>query len=116
MVEVETLAALDCCGLPPVGFKFSNCYFFEPDGTWVDPAFPRPEAFVAGSWMQHSTGARTSYTASIDAGVVLIQNGTITPANGSGLLQLEALSTVFFGDAVLAEFLSVGSEVDECPL
>lgn len=116
LVEVEVVSALDCCGLPPVGFVFPNCYFFEPDGTWVDPAFPRPEAVVPGNWIQHSNGTKTTYTASVDAGVVLIQDGTITPANGKGVLQLEAFTTVWFGDFPLAEFVSVGSEVDECPL
>jgi hypothetical protein len=116
LVEVEVAFAEDCCGLPPVGFVFANCYFFEPDGTWIDPAFPRPGAHVSGNWMQHSTGAKTSYTASVDAGVVLIQEGTVTPANGGGVLQLEAFTTVWFGDFALAGFVSVGSEVDECPL
>lgn len=116
LVEVEVVSAVDCCGLPPVGFVFSNCYFFEPDGTWVDPAFPRPGDVVAGQWMQHSNGARTAYTASVDAGVVLLQDGTVTPAHGRGVLQLEAFTTVLFGDSVLAEFWSVGMEVDECPL
>jgi hypothetical protein len=116
LVEVEVAFAEDCCGLPPVGFVFANCYFFEPDGTWIDPAFPSPGAHVSGNWMQHSTGAKTSYTASVDAGVVLIQEGTVTPANGGGVLQLEAFTTVWFGDFALAGFVSVGSEVDECPL
>ena len=66
--------------------------------------------------MQYSNGAKTTYTASVDAGVVLIQDGMVTPANGKGVLQLEAFSTVWFGDFPLAEFISVGSEVDECPL
>ena len=116
LVEVEVVSALDCCGLPPVGFVFSNCYFFEPSGTWVDPAFPRPGAAVDGNWLQYSNGAKTTYTATVDAGVVLIQDGTVTPANGNGVLQLEAFTTVYFGDFALAEFVSVGSEVDECPL
>ena len=71
---------------------------------------------MAGNWMQHSNGTKTAYTASVDAGVVLLQNGTVTPAKGKGVLQLEAFTTVWFGDFLLGEFVSVGKEVDECPL
>ena len=120
LVEVEVLSAIDNLGLPPVGFVFSNCYFFGPDGRWLDPAFPSTEAFVVGNWLQYSNGAKTTYTATADAtveaGVVLIQDGTVTPAKGRGVLQLEAFTTVYFLEFVLAEFVSVGSEVDECPL
>jgi hypothetical protein len=77
----------------------------------ADPAAPVP-----GTWMQHSNGTRTTYTASADVGIVLWQEGMITPAHDKGVLQLEAYSSVFFGDFSLADFLSVGSEVDECPL
>ena len=113
-VEVEVVASvLDDL---PVGMVFPNCYFFEADGTWVDPAFPNPETPVPGTWMQHSKGAATTYTASADVGILLWQEGTITPAHGGGVLQLEAFSTVFFGDFALAEGGSVGAEVDECPL
>ena len=116
LVDVEVIAAIDCCDLPPVGFTFQNCYIFEPDGTWLDPAFPRPESPVPGTWEQHSVGAKTTYTAIADVGIVLWQEGTVTPAQGKGVLQIEAFSTVFFGDLALAEFRSVGEEVDECPL
>jgi hypothetical protein len=116
LVEVEVVFAEDGFGIPPVGSFFSNCYFFEPDGTWLDPAFPRPGGAVAGDWMQHSNGTKTAYTASVDAGVLLWQDGTVTPAKGKGVLQLEAFTTVLFGDWVLGKFVSVGSEVDECPL
>ena len=101
------------------GSTFPNCYYFNSDGTWDDPLFPE-----IGTWVQHSTGASTPYTAEAvgDFGIIiqLLQQGTVTPAGGSGVLQLEALSQaiVVGGDldgVVLAEFLSVGSEVDECP-
>jgi hypothetical protein len=116
LVEVEVLFAEDGFGIPPVGSFFSNCYFFNSDGTWLDPAFPRPGEAVAGNWIQHSNGAKTAYTASVDVGVLLWQEGTVTPAKGQGVLQLEAFTTVLFGDFVLGEFASVGQEVDECPL
>ena len=116
LVEVEVIAAEDCCDLPPVGFTFSNCYFFEADGSWIDPAFPDPASPVPGTWVQHSTGAKTTYSAFSDIGILLWQDGTVTPARGKGVLQLEAYSTVYFGDFPLAKFLSIGEEVNECPL
>ena len=116
LVEVEVLAAEDGFGLPPVGFIFANCYFFEVDGSWIDPAFPDPASPVPGTWVQHSTGAKTTYSAFSDVGILLWQDGTVTPARGRGVLQLEAYSTVFYGDFPLAKFRSVGEEVDECPL
>ena len=109
-VNVEVLES----GLPPevlpVGAMFPNCYFFVAGGTWNDPGFP-----VLGTWMQHSNGAKTSYTASADAGegFAIVQEGWVTPANGGGILQLVAISTI---DLFGLEFLSVGYEVDECPL
>jgi hypothetical protein len=67
--------------------------------------------------MQHSNGAKTTYTAFADAdGLVLLQEGSVTPALGNGVLRLEALSTLLVGELKLAEFVSVGSEFDECPL
>ena len=116
LVEVEVLAAEDGFGLPPVGFTFANCYFFEADGSWIDQAFSDPASPVPGTWVQHSTGAKTTYSAFSDVGILLWQDGTVTPAQGSGVLQLEAYSTVFFGDFPLAKFRSVGEEVNECPL
>ena len=103
-----------------------NCYTFYADGTWDDPLFP-----VLGSWNQDSVGAKTSYTADalaedFDIGIVvdllLEQVGQVTPARGNGNLQLTAFSQAIFvdfmgeGDLVVGEFVSVGYEVDECPL
>ncbi len=102
------------------GSTFPNCYYFNSDGTWDDPLFPE-----LGTWTQDSTGASTPYTAEAVAdfgGIIiqLLQQGTVTPAGGGGVLQLEAHSQAIvvggdFDGLVLAEFLSVGSEVDECP-
>ncbi len=107
-------------GGPPVGPpEFDNCYFFLADGTWIDPAFP------PGTWTQHSLGAATTYTGEAEfviPGVIsatLVQEGTVTPANGGGVLQLEAYSTanLQFGseDPFDTFFLSKGQEVDVCP-
>lgn len=108
LVNVEVVADPGCF-FPP-GFVFPNCYFFNADGSWVDPGFP-----VAGTWLQDSVGVKTGYSATADAGggLVLIQEGLVTPADGGGVLQITAYSTaVIFG----LEFLSVGFEVEGCPL
>ena len=119
-VEVQDLFA---------GTSFDNCYFFYPDGAWVDPPFP-----VAGSWHQDSVGAKTSYTATalaegfeLGGGLIvdlfLEQVGNVTPARGNGNLQLWAFSQAFFldffgegEDLLVGEFVSIGYEIDECPL
>lgn len=108
LVNVEVIA--DPNGIFPPGFIFPNCYFFNADGSWVDPGFPVP-----GTWEQDSVGAKTGYSATADAGegIVLLQNGVVTPADGRGVLQITAHSeAAIFG----LEFLSVGFEVEECPL
>jgi hypothetical protein len=117
VIEGEYLFSDETVGIPPVGTKFDNCYYFN-DGNWVDPLFL--EGFIVpGQWIQYSNGAKTSYTATaeVDVGFVisLVQDGTVTPARGKGTPQLEAFSTVRFGDDVVAEVLSIGNEVDECP-
>lgn len=100
-----------------------NCYTFEADGTWIDPLFLGPNLPVfPGTWVQHTQGAITRYTAMAESPefpflppLVLVQNGQITPTFSEGKLRLKAFSTVFiFGDAI-AEFVSTGYEVDECP-
>jgi hypothetical protein len=108
-----------------VGDEFDNCYYFNADGVWLDPKFPEPanpadnpEGAWPGIWIQHSNGAKTSYTAmaEIPAAVELVQSGTVTPAGGRGTLQLEAYSTVIIpGPVVIAEVVSIGYQVDECP-
>jgi len=85
-------------------------YVLNADGSWVDPGFPVP-----GAWSQDSVGAKTGYTATADAGdgIVLVQEGLVTPAEGGGVLQITAYSeAAIFGLA----FWSVGFEVEECPL
>lgn len=88
---------------------FANCYTFNEDGSWDDPEF-LPGNPVPGTWVQDSTGAKTSYTATAIApigqglAVLLTQVGTVTPANGGGTLQLDAHNTV---DIVLVDDPSV---------
>lgn len=78
---------------------FNNCYTFNADGSWDDPEF-LPGFPVPGVWEQYSTGAKTTYTAAaifpLDefVGIRLIQDGTVTPAGGRGVLQLDAFNVV----------------------
>ena len=114
LVKVEVVSTVIPGDTGPVGTKFDNCYYFYDGGVWNDPLFP-----VLGTWVQHSNGAATTYSAFAEfppIGLVIMQEGSVTPAKGKGVLQLEAVSTLFGGPDQLAEFLSVGSEVDECPL
>jgi len=108
LVNVEVIA--DPGGVFPPGFTFPNCYIFNADGSWIDPGFP-----VGGTWVQDSVGTKTGYSASADAGggAVLVQEGLVTPAKGGGVLQITAHSAF---DLLGLEFLSVGFEVDGCPL
>ena len=118
-VEVQDLFA---------GTTFPNCYTFYSDGVWEDPPFP-----VLGTWSQDTNGAATTYSAGAVAEglnigtddepflvtLVLEQRGSVTPARGRGNLQLWAFSQaiiVELGDLVVGEFISIGYEVDECPL
>lgn len=103
----------------PDGVPFSNCYFFEEDGTWIDPPFPGGP----GTWGQHTNGASTTYTAMATweipdvLSVVLVQDGIVTPARGRGVLQLEAttlVTGVIGGEPLEVEFLSVGFQNNDC--
>ena len=112
-VQVQNLTTGD----PP----FKNCYIFLDGGTWIDPGFPVP-----GSWVQHTNGASTTYTGEAFfeipdvISVLLVQEGAVTPAQGSGILQLEAISraTGYLPGPVEIdwEFLSVGFQNDDCSL
>ena len=108
----------------PVQFDGGYCYFFNADGQWVDQRWP----FGPGMWEQHSVGAATSYTAAASVNlpsfgfVELIQNGSVTPAQGRGVLQLESITDIYVTppdaeEAILIDvILSIGKEVDadEC--
>lgn len=106
------------------GSIFQNCYVFDEDGTWSEPLFPVP-----GTWMQNSIGAKTTYSASAlldiggGLGVLLEQHGTVTPAGGTGVLQIEAFSSasvIVIADssliAALGDFYSVGQQDNDCSL
>ena len=111
-VQVEVTSTLIPGDTGPEGTVFENCYFFNNGGVWIDPPFGVP-----GMWVQNSNGAATTYTAfAIDGALAVLQEGSVTPAKGRGVLQLEAFSSLVFSEFVLAEFFSVGYEVDECPL
>ncbi len=115
-------------GLPnATGDTFENCYIFEEDlfpddgvdsGIWIDPLFLEGNVFP-GDWVQHKKRNGTiRYTASATdyAGLVLAQNGTVKRGHGKHKLRLEAYTVVSIpGFFVLAEVLSKGHLVDECP-
>ncbi len=108
---------------PPGG---SYCYFFNPGAEWID------ERWIGGpgTWEQNSVGAATGYMASaaveVEPGVVvaLDQKGHVTPAQGRGVLQLEAVTDVLLefydpdgnllDQIVLFQLLTVGEEVPDC--
>jgi len=110
---------------PPGG---SYCYIFNSNAEWIDERFPVP-----GTWEQHSVGAKTPYSAAADLEieplvvVVLAQEGRVTPAQGSGVLQLEAITDIFIdifdedGNVIqrilFGSLLAVGHEIDvnDCP-
>lgn len=111
-VEVTVTESVDGGFGYEEGTVFENCYSFGADGTFVDPLFPS-----AGSWEQHSNGAKTSYTAfaSVDVGftVDFEQHGTVRPVPSS-TLRLEADTHVTSSIGVSASFHSVGMAVDAC--
>ena len=95
--------------VPGVGvFPFAdNCYDFAANGKWSETLVPDWD----GDWAQDSIGSKTSYSvlATDSAGQTLRQDGWVTPAGGSGVLQLVAVSTV---DGLPFIFHSEGAEID----
>ncbi len=103
------------------GDTFLNCYTFEEDGiedtldsgVWVDPLFP-----AQGTWVQHSKGRVSRYTAYADStdvtGLLLVQNGTVRPGYDKHHARLKAHSTVSVPaiGQVIATVLSIGYEVE----
>lgn len=118
----------------PTPPDFENCYTFVDDdvNTWLDPLFPGPGMAVPGTWVQHTGGLVTNYTAFAEVtdafgpgvDLSLIQNGTVTPTFRSGKQRLNAYSTVYAGPlppesglprtVVLGVVLSRGFSVDSC--
>lgn len=107
----------------------SYCYFFNPGAEWIDERFSLDGVTpIPGTWEQHSVGAATSYTAtaSVDATVIglglveLVQDGHVTPAQGKGVLQLQATTEVYIevlGPDPFQILSTVGHEIDadDCP-
>lgn len=103
---------------PPGG---SYCYIFNSEGEWIDERFAFDGPPVPGTWEQLSVGAATDYTAMASAFggfIEIYQDGHVTPARGSGVLQLEAATEVFLAGEFLVEIFARGHEVDagECSL
>ena len=103
----------------PAGTVLNNCYTFNEDGTWDDPYFPDPYAPLPGVWVQHTDGPRISYTAVIAdwaPDLWLVQNGSVKSGRGASAQRLQAHSMVFVdGETLIAELVSYGREVEECP-
>ncbi len=110
--------AVEVTGLAPTPIQ--NCYTFEEDGVWIDDAVrvPGTDIRIPGSWSQNGVGATTSYSAVLLDGAIS-QHGTVTPAKGSGVLQLSATTNIAAGvlgpNAPALTVHSVGSEVEACP-
>ena len=121
-IQVKLISGGQSAFFDPPGPPGPNCYSFLDDGTWIDPLFPNP----FGIWVpEDSNGVVEQYTAAaawdgipdVIPPLLLIQEGQITPTTGNGQVRLQAFSTVFIlgTDIVLAQFMSTGREVDECP-
>lgn len=118
-VEAEVLFTLDPGETGEVGSTFENCYYFNADGSWVDPLFPSPDYVVPGVWVQHTELPKIIYTATVPIaaqGLLLIQNGTVNPSRGKAKQRLTAYTSVFIeGIGLFVEVESRGRSVEECP-
>jgi hypothetical protein len=108
----------------PAGTVFENCYFFNEDGVWFDPLYPDFGVAIPGYWVQHSMLPKITYTATVSetaaaggpfAGLMLTQNGVVTPGPDNGNKKLLAYTTVYFGGWPIVEVVSIGRAVDDCP-
>ncbi len=109
-VNVTVTATLIPGDTGPVGTEFANCYDFQGSGVWIDPLFPVP-----GTWTEDTSGATSRYAASaMVEGLLIEQNGKVTPWPGQDSRKLTAHSVLSFGETVLAEFASRGNEVASC--
>ena len=122
VVRAEVVASLDP-GFP-AGTVFDNCYHFYEDGTWFDPLYPDFGIAVPGVWIQHADRPKISYTATVadqseTPGLLLIQNGTVTPGPANGKKAQVVAYTMVFSIAdenlPLIEVKSVGVGADTCP-
>jgi len=122
VVHAEVVASLDAS--LPAGTAFDNCYHFFEDGTWFDPLYPEFGFGVSGVWVQHTDRPKIAYTATVanqseTPGLLLIQNGTVTPGPANGKkAQVVAYTTVYSiaeENLPLIEVKSVGVGTDTCP-
>ena len=105
---------IDVPNIPPV---FDNCYTFGADGTFINPLFPDFDTteVVPGTLSQQSTGARTTFVAEVPLGPVLLRTeGTVTPAQGGGVLQITAVSEVFVAGSSIGTTVEAGAESTDC--
>ena len=114
---VQVVVTASVVGPFPVGAEFENCYSFNADGTFADEKYSLLFGPVAaGNWAQDSNGAETAYSASVAGagGALLVQNGIVTPAHGSGVLQLSAQSEVLVGATQLIAVTASGHQAPSC--
>lgn len=89
-------------GFPGTAKTFTNCYSFESDGTWIDPAVP------PGTWQTTASEASLTHYSTEALGGVLTQTGFVTPS-----LTLHA-KTVVTTPGGEFRFVSNGHAVDQC--
>jgi len=98
----------------PVGASFQNCYTFADDGSFVDPAFPDPEAPVPGVFRSKDGTRVTRYVATAEAGPLELRQRGRVKDRGDDPDRLRARTTVTLDGVVVLRVLSVGSEVPSC--
>ena len=98
----------------PVGATFQNCYTFTDDGSFLDPAFPDPEAPVAGVFRAKDGARSTRYVATAEAGPLELRQRGRVKDRGDDPDRLRARTTVTLDGVVVLRVLSVGSEVESC--
>jgi hypothetical protein len=124
VVRAELRHSLD--PLYPAGSSWDACFWFNEDGTWVDPLWPDYGIAVPGVWYQHSARPKIAYTTTVPASaatfdLLYIQRGEIWPSQESAQQKLHAYSSAWTTDPSSRETVAVyefeiwGRSVDECP-
>ena len=124
-VQAELRLSLD--PTYPPGSVFDSCFYFNEDGTWLDPLWPDvPADAVPGVWFQHAEHPKIAYTATVPASpatfdLLYIQQGLVWPNPANGRQKLHAYSSAWYTDPGSGQTFAVfeleirGEAVDECP-
>jgi len=124
VVRAELRHSLD--PLYPAGSFWDACFWFNEDGTWVDPLWPDYGIAVPGVWYQHSTKPKIVYTTTVPASaatfdLLYIQRGEVWPPQENAQQKLHAYSSAWTTDPDSGETVAVyefeirGRAVDACP-